>query len=428
MESNEEFSLMSIFNNESGMQNGYFHTEIEKIRKLVININQRYLLELKSPEANKNISLNNKKINFSYERNISHDILENRFDSQIVSRMYHKTVFFNSGIASIYNLLISIKRILRKNNLKIFSTSSYFETGMINDILMSEVIGDSCRGCSNYDVIYIETVDYNELQYHDLIKILEDERFDFPEDKITFVIIDSTLFQDNNIDKAIEKFSDSNIIIIEVISLIKFHQLGMELSNAGSVTFFAEKSMKKIADDMSSYLKKMRSISGSNLTLYEIALLSSEMILDNRFVCEYKNRIYKNARLFFNLLNKPNSLFDIIYPEIGYGEAPFIILRNNNYTLDDYLRYCSLLKRMIEIEDIGIIMGSSFGFNHTRFELIITNEKDNVGFLKIAIGAFDEINQRRFASLINKMHSNESILALLKKYKDIKFLKVDNSE
>ena len=92
MESNEEFSLMSIFNNESGMQNGYFHTEIEKIRKLVININQRYLLELKSPEANKNISLNNKKINFSYERNISHDILENRFDSQIVSRMYHKTV------------------------------------------------------------------------------------------------------------------------------------------------------------------------------------------------------------------------------------------------------------------------------------------------------------------------------------------------
>ena len=33
MESNEEFSLMSIFNNESGMQNGYFHTEIEKIRK-----------------------------------------------------------------------------------------------------------------------------------------------------------------------------------------------------------------------------------------------------------------------------------------------------------------------------------------------------------------------------------------------------------
>ena len=83
---------------------------------------------------------------------------------------------------------------------------------------------------------------------------------------------------------------------------------------------------------------------------------------------------------------------------------------------------------MIEIEDIGIIMGSSFGFNHTRFELIITNEKDNVGFLKIAIGAFDEINQRRFASLINKMHSNESILALLKKYKDIKFLKVDNSE
>ncbi|MDQ8837884.1 hypothetical protein [Streptococcus ruminantium] len=425
----ENKEIMEILCSTTEIHGKYFHPRLEEIREGIINRASNYLSELKSPVSGKTYSINGEIISFSYERNISHEILESKFNSSIISCAYHKTVFFNSGISAIYNIFISIKRIMNKENLNILSTSSYFETGMINNVLMANVVNINSKDVIEHDVIFIETIDYNCLHYNSLVEIFQNNHFTFSKDKVTFIVVDSTLFRDKkDIDIIIEKFLSKNVIFIEVMSLIKFYQLGMELSNAGSITIYSHESMSEVVNELASYLKKVRNISGSNLSLYEIALLSDNTMLDIDLVEMYRLRIYKNARRFYNFIDKTDSIFNVIYPENGRGEAPFIILKNEDYKMEDYLLYCSLLKKLIEVENIGIFMGSSFGFNHTRFELIITNEFEDEAFIKISIGAFDENSQASFALLINRIKSNEKIKKILTEHQDLELLKVDNSD
>ncbi|MBF9649591.1 hypothetical protein, partial [Streptococcus pseudopneumoniae] len=237
------------------------------------------------------------------------------------------------------------------------------------------------------------------------------------------------LYKDKNeVENAFGKIFPTNVILIEVESLIKFYQLGLELSNVGAVTIYSHYSICEIVDDLAVYLKKVRNISGSNLNLYEIALLSNELMLNHDLVDVYRTRIYKNARKFYDILSKEKSNFKFIYPEKNKGESPFIIMKNESYTIDDYLLYCSLLKIIVEEEEVDVIMGSSFGFNHTRYELIITDRVKGEAFIKLSIGAFDENSQIEFASLINRLNSDSKIKQEFKRYGQIELLRLDDTD
>lgn len=425
----ETDKILEILKGSESVVSGYFQSQLEIVRKRIIENASCFLSELKSPVTGKTYTLEGETISFSYERNISHHVLERRFDLSIDSAVYHKTIFFNSGISAIYNVIISLKRILRKEKLNILTQSSYFETGMINSILMNSISTLDSNTDVEFDVIFIEVIDYNNLCYCSLIELIQSREISFSDNRITFIIVDSTLYKDKSeIDKAFEKIFPTNVILIEVVSLIKFYQLGLELSNVGAVTIYSHHSICETVDDLAVYLKKVRNISGSNLNLYEIALLSNELMLNEDLVNVYRTRIYKNARKFYNILSKEKSNFKFIYPENNKGESPFIIMKNEDFTIDDYLLYCSLLKMMVEEEEVGVIMGSSFGFNHTRYELIITDRVKGEAFIKLSIGAFDENRQIKFASLINRLNSDSKIKQEFKKYEHIELLRLDDTD
>lgn len=425
----ETDKILEILKGSEQVVSGYFQSQLEIVRKRIIENASCFLSELKSPITGKTYTLDGETISFSYERNISHRVLERRFDLSIDSDFYHKTIFFNSGISAIYNVIISLKRILRKEKLNILTQSSYFETGMINSILMNSISTLDSNTDVEFDVIFIESIDYNNLCYCSLIELIQSREISFSDNQITFIIVDTTLYKDKNeVENTFGKIFPTNVILIEVESLIKFYQLGLELSNVGAVTIYSHYSICEIVDDLAVYLKKVRNISGSNLNLYEIALLSNELMLNHDLVDVYRTRIYKNARKFYDILSKEKSNFKFIYPEKNKGESPFIIMKNESYTIDDYLLYCSLLKIIVEEEEVDVIMGSSFGFNHTRYELIITDRVKGEAFIKLSIGAFDENSQIEFASLINRLNSDSKIKQEFKRYGQIELLRLDDTD
>ena len=404
---------------------GYFLPEILNIRNNIYADAQHFFNNVKSPKFGDFYDITNNiedYVYYSYERNISHSLLENSYSSGYIKNSYNKTVFFNSGIATIFNTLSMLKRILNKKQLNVLSHSSYFETSTLHNILMNNIIdfnSDSFK--DNIDVIFIETIQYDEnMQTFNLMENLNFIIEKLDTHKVLFIIIDSTLFRDaKGLNRFINNYLGNDIIIIEIISLLKLHQFGMEISNVGVATIYSTQTNHKVVDNIAIYLKKMRNVTGSNLSLYEISLLSNEIFFDNDLINLYKNYIYSNSRYFANALKKGNIITKICYTwSLDYA-APFIILKNNEYDLQDYIRILSIIKYLIEKEDLNIFMGSSFGFNNTRYELIITNKETKSCFIKIAVGAFDCTAQEKFIIILNNINACISKNELFLKYRNI---------
>lgn len=407
---------------------GYFHPSICKIRNDFYKKSEIYFNNIKSPMFGQIFSFNSehrKNFSYSYERNLSHKTIEDRYQTCYEKISYCKNIFFNSGIASIFNSLVMLKRILNKDKLKILSHYSYFETIMINNVLMNDVEEyENIFLVNDFDVIFIESVRYDEnMSTKSMEEVLRDIKKINNFSEPLFIIIDSTLYRDvNGMKKLLEDDIMDNIIILEITSFLKLHQFGMEISNVGCVSVYSSKKNMFIVDEIAVYMKKLRNITGTNLSLFELSLLSNDILFKNELIDLYKNKIYHNCRKMKNSILKGNIINIVSYPKSDFFEAPFVILQNESFGLNDYIMLLSIIKKNVEDRGLNIFIGSSFGFNNTRYELVITNRKEETCFLKISVGAFDDTSQNEFVKIINELNKYKSKNELFLENKNVVLL------
>lgn len=383
----------------------------------------------KSPELNQVIKINGNKIDrFSYERNMELNYLESYIDKKKLNEV--SSIITSSGMSSIYLTLITISSIYN-DQLNCYRFSDYFETRMLGKVLsntnieykdISYLYSDSLK---NMNIVFIEPVSYTwsfpTFNFNKLLSLVSENS-----DKQFVIVIDSTLIGDlNNYKYIIELFEKcSNIFIVEIRSLLKMDQFGLEFTNGGLIQCY--KNMNNLTFDnisISKYMKELRTILGYGLSYESYLILSNNMIKENLVNNEYSNQVLNNNyNTFKNLKN--NKLFkNINYPTSSL-KSPFIIFELNESSKENYLFLSSLIYHLSNKEDISLYYGSSFGFRHHRFEIIIPNEKSKNIIFKLAVGYRRDKSYEKIIQLFNKI-SEYSISELKEIYSNIKSIGLD---
>lgn len=193
------------------------------------------LINRKIPITNRNSTktlniFNNTKFlyGYSYERYDSYINYPNfcsEFYKVKVTQKYKSKVFFtNSGMSAITSLLLSINNILDKFSFIFPDKDIYFETYDFYNKYINKY--NDC----NTEIIYIDTIS----------KKFDIEKYKMIIDKNNYifaVIIDTTCFVPEELNKIIKYVMKKNKLCILVRSHTKLDMMGSEISGLGSILY-----------------------------------------------------------------------------------------------------------------------------------------------------------------------------------------------
>lgn len=405
----------------------------------VQNITNKHL---KSPPLNtiKNLP-QSKKIDFSYERNIQPDFLENKVDlyREVPTNWELSNVLCSSGMAAISIIMQSYFAMYKpslQKKLVISTWRDYFETRVLTDLYRNELIEitnyptqeEFFNVIEDTDVFFIEIVRYNwELEVLNLNKFL-DNLSNVASERLKLLIVDTTLsgnhHQLEKILKCLEKCP--NIIIIQVHSILKLDQQGLELSNGGVISVYTMKDNKSLpnAEAFAGYLRQVRTIMGAGLTYQEIALLDNEFVFNKKKYHHYCNQIFENNKLIAETIHT-NGIFEkVVYPslfsDVEWAKSPFVVFHLKEDNLNNHGFLLGVLSYEVKKREINFFHGSSFGFRDSRYEVIIPNVKDNKGLFKIAMGMRKGINRHKIIELIQEISNFKDFSELKVSYPTVK--------
>lgn len=443
------------------MTNSYFEKEIEFLSNfskdeekveicrnycdreldiLVDKYRKRYLEKIqsttnyiwKSPEINKEINLDgNNKIKFSYERNMQLTYLETSIEKDKLLKTSYQTnaIVTSSGMSSIYLILMTISSIY-SGNINCYRFSDYFETRMLSKVLgntnivyknVNDLYTDNLN---ELNIIYIEPVSYTwEFPVFDFNKLT---KFIKNIDKHFVIIVDSTLIGDlSDYTNIIDKLNnESNVFLFEVRSLLKMDQYGMEFTNGGLIQCFHNESNNLFnSKEIARYMKELRIILGYGLNSDSYHILSDEFIRKNLIFNKYKNIILENNLEFHQKITSNKLFRKINYPEYPM-RAPFIIFELEEPSKTNYLFLISIISHFSEKHKLSLYYGSSFGFRHHRYEIIIPNESNENIIFKLAMGYRKDYSYYKILELLNdlSLHTMEELVSI---YKGISTLDLD---
>ena len=426
----------------------YFRTEW--INKVNDKVNKIY----KSPElSNEENGLRELDVNYSYERNIQSDKLEKRAFNL---RQHHKewnddNIIFSSGMAALTNLILSYKSIIhnRKHKLiKILVWGAYFETRVFLDFIKDENIewiycgseDELCELIENddFDILLVEPVRYDwDLDVLDISKVISSIK-KLDNVKYRLMICDTTLISENlPVDECLELMkSIPYLIFVQFNSLLKLNQEGLEFSNAGLITVYTcNEYFKNInSESIAIYLRKMRTIFGTGLSLRENLLLDTPFTFEKEKVMEYSSMVFKNNELMAKSISTEGIFSKIVHPSSGnrkdfeWAKAPFVIFKLKEDILNNYGVILAVLILESKKRNLNFHMGSSFGFRNCRFEVIIPKVVDKKGIFKIAMGHESGETVNKVIELVKELSMYKTIEQIRQVYKNIKPIDLESIE
>lgn len=429
----------------------------EKLREYWINEASKTTYYIyKSPKLGNLIKLKSGTVlNYSYERNIQCDFLERKCKEfrEIKTNWNQDHVLFSSGMAALTTLINCYRSMLKNRineNIRIIIFGDYYETRTFFEFFRNKEISIIYAKDEDeliyeiekdFDILFIEPVKYNwdleVLQMDILFKSITS----LYEKKYRMIIFDSTLVSQNiPIDSILNNLVDTEfLLIIDFCSLLKLNQEGFELSNAGLLSIYTSNNYYNDginAVAIASYIRKIRTILGTGLCLREIALLDNFFSFNKKRVKLYSDQVFLNNAMLANALEKGKLFNKISHPSIGlmnnlnWAKSPFVVLRL--YEKDDnYYNYgmlLSIVKFEAEKRNLELYMGSSFGFRHCRFEVIIPDLKLRRGIFKIAMGQLNGINRDRIIELFIELSNYDNIDILFNKYKFLEPIDLEDLE
>ena len=205
-----------------------------------------------------------------------------------------------------------------------------------------------------------------------------------------FVIFDTTLHGNSfKIRTFLEYITNiDQIIVINLRSLLKLDQEGLEFAHAGLLELFTSVKVKPILERFYEILKTNRWVCSLSPTPATVSLLDFKGFSKD---LDYCMRILENNMLFYNQIKKYSGkglIEKIIFPsgstnEIFPVEAPFVFVTIKNPSIERL----QLVVNFLISNSKGIIYNrQSFGFRNTSIDYFITSDIDPKYIIKIAIG------------------------------------------
>lgn len=385
----------------------YFDSDLSYFRSPIQN--QADSLRLKSSVGE----------DFTYERGSEYPQIEKEFNnynlfSNEMNNWEQSPILFNSGMSAISTLLMFIgNSFLPRTRKKILVFGTYFEVGKLLDgyqnlfeVTYASDANDLIKKIrtDNFDVLYIEPIAWDftlkRIEINLLLSIFSEFKFV----KLRFLFLDVTLsgilqFPIGKILKSIGcKFP---IVVLEASSLLKMDQFGLELSNGGITMLYSHKKYSSYIDfsQLVQQLKIIRGNSGHSLDMLGMQVFNTRFMHSKVLQNSYANQIKENMLLFINFvesltensLDRQHQSLSLIYSidSCLYNVAPFCLFRlRTNKSKEIYMNLMRQIIKLSRRENIYINVGTSFGFQNTRIDMIEYNKNFSF-FIRLSIGAFE---------------------------------------
>lgn len=335
------------------------------------------LINRKIPITNKN---NTKVLNIFDNNKFLYEYSYKRYDSYInypnfcnefykvkKTKKYKSKVFFtNSGMSTITSLLLAINNILNDFSVIFPDEDIYFETYDFYNKYINK------KNSYNNEIIYIDTIS-KKFDINKYKRIIDNSN------DIFSVIIDTTCFVPEELNKLIENVIEKKKLCILVRSHTKLDMMGSEISSLGSLLYLIP---NNVSDDYFNKIKKIMSESYYLLGKFGALCLPDkfpEFIFCDKFKAiniERVKRIEKNNYLLYLHLKENLNKGKIILPE--HKKFVLYAIDNGCFSEEQYKTIEEKIKSFVMNEE-DIFYACSFGFDYIALDAYYDiNEKNYV--------------------------------------------------
>ena len=348
---------------------------------------------------------------FGYERELGMDLLEKRMPLcyPVPHGWQSVRVLCRSGQAALSCLLHLVARPelqaerFSMKPLKVLHAGRYFETDSLLNLWPRQVFEFTDPKESQVDVLVGEPVHC-------------DGQFDLSAPSslpnVKHALLLDTTLTGPVVDVAgwLAKVEGSFAAIFR--SGLKLDQAGLELANVGIVQLFVRQGSGSSAAAEGEKLKEIRALTGSGLTLDEMAALSAPWFLDPAYFSQYTKRVFANNAALAHAIGPDSALFDsrchpsLISPE---AVAPFCAIRLRRGDASDHARLLRRVEVEIDRRRLKLDKGGSFGFRGDRCELIEPDPKAGRPFLRVALGYRGGPNRDGIIDLFHELSALQSL-------------------
>jgi hypothetical protein len=228
------------------------------------------------------------------------------------------------------------------------------------------------------------------------------------------------------------------LLAVELRSGLKLDQEGLELSNVGITRLFTREGPAGsgifAVERWHRHMRSARKIFGNALSLDEMSILDLPWFCDPMRQDAYIVPIFaNNARLATELSGIDGLFARIAHPCLtgqsgqAWAQSPFVILhfhdRQDRQANRDLLK--AVIHQEVQRRGLTVHLGSSFGFRHHRFEIVIPEgyereDGSSRSFLKVAMGHRVGPSCDGFIALLRELAALPDFEALKRRYPDVK--------
>ncbi|HEV7691820.1 MAG TPA: hypothetical protein VGO52_13380 [Hyphomonadaceae bacterium] len=317
---------------------------------------------------------------FGYERDLQPETLEARataFFPAPPAGWTQDHLIFSSGQAAMTSALLGLSQRLspRPFNgqpIRIAHRGAYFETRALIKLMP---LLQEATFAQTADIVLDEPICCDG-QFHqiDTKKLLSSH----PQ----AVIFDTTLLgRDDGVATYLASLGEKSPIVLRITSCLKLFEAGLELANAGILSVYS-----RGADDLGTELRRIRTLTGSGISLADAIALEAPWFLDAQEADRYAAAIFAhNARLAEAVSANNQRFVPVTHPSLSGANAPYCAFQLRHASPDAYDALESEIIAEATSRRLLLHHGGSFGFRGHRFE-IVKPETGEPLFLRVALG------------------------------------------
>ncbi len=201
---------------------------------------------------------------------------------------------------------------------------------------------------------------------------------------------------------------------------LKLDQAGLELANVGIVRLYVRDGERLSLEAALERLRRIRTLTGSGLTLDEMSALSAPWFLDAPYRRHYISRVFSHNTVLAEAIGGEQSTFEpALHPSRLPGEhaggptrlAPFCAMRLRDEDVTTQRKFLTWLDGEIHRRGLAIVKGGSFGLRSPRYELIEPTSAQGKPFVRIALGFRGGASTAGLIELLEEVALTPGILA-----------------
>lgn len=350
-------------------------------------------------------------VSFGYERELDADALESRMPLcfPVPSGWRSARVLCRSGQAALSCLLHLVAHEASPGSgapprtLTVHHAGRYFETAALLGLWPRQIFEPAGSSEPHVDVLVGEPVHCNgQFGLSDPTSLPRARRA---------LLLDTTLAGISvDLPAWLERLEGSFAAVFR--SGLKLDQAGLELANVGIIQLFVREASDCDIVSTAAELKHIRALTGSGLTLDEMAALSAPWFLDRAYFAQYTSRLFANNAALAEAIGTGSKLFDErCHPSlISPGAvAPFCAIRLRNGDMSAHVRLLRRVEEEIARRSLKLDKGGSFGFRGDRYELIEPDPQAGRPFLRVAMGYRGGANRDGILDLFHELSALQAL-------------------